>query len=411
MEDRLDAGTQAWVEEFVRAEIQTPTIESWLGRISERIRSGVPEVDGDAVLRRTVERAARSQWIAFLGQLSQPAQEFVLVPEAAEVATTLAQRGHQMPVVLGIYTHARREIWQHMTSVVGLLPEGEYDEKSVLVHLWSRASAWIDSSVEASLEIFQTETDRIRHGDEARRLEAAKAILGGHVTDPKRASASLGGHPVSGLNTAILLHTNEDDMITDLRGAATRLVKVIGPSTSLVIHPGGRDLWCWVNTRRLPGLENLRSCAAWLAERQITAVVGAPAPGVSGFRQSHRDATAAQQVAMRSDISEPLTLFTDVELLTLVASVDGAERFVHRTLGALAGPGEAVERLRETLHALLSLGGVDAAAKELSVHKNTVRYRMERAEELLGRPVQGAAAEIELALRWHARFMANAVAP
>ena len=97
-------------------------------------------------------------------------------------------------------------------------------------------------------------------------------------------------------------------------------------------------------------------------------------------------------------------MFTEVELLTLVHGSEGMPDFVARTLGPLMEPGEAAERLRETLHALLVHHSVEAAAKALSVHKNTVRYRVDRAEELLGRPVSESSTELALALRWIARF-------
>jgi DNA-binding PucR family transcriptional regulator len=74
------------------------------------------------------------------------------------------------------------------------------------------------------------------------------------------------------------------------------------------------------------------------------------------------------------------------------------------TLGALAGEGEQVARLRETLRVFLGCGGsYTAAAGQLSMHKNSVQYRVHKAEELLGRPVADNRLDVELALslcRW-----------
>lgn len=53
--------------------------------------------------------------------------------------------------------------------------------------------------------------------------------------------------------------------------------------------------------------------------------------------------------------------------------------------------------MRQTLSALLGSGTVDAAATRLTVHKNTVRYRVNQAYD--------APTETELALRYYEMFM------
>jgi DNA-binding PucR family transcriptional regulator len=77
---------------------------------------------------------------------------------------------------------------------------------------------------------------------------------------------------------------------------------------------------------------------------------------------------------------------------------------VHSTLGALAIDDEPRARLRETARVFLSAGGsFTAAAEQLTLHKNTVHYRVRKAEEIIGRPLQESRLDIELALsacRW-----------
>lgn len=411
MNEIVLSGNTPWVEDFVRAELQADSVDNWVDRILGSVFESVQEVRNDPVLAEAVRVATVSHWRSFLTHLGQSEQEFRLVPHAAEVAKAVAQRGHPLHVILRIYSNAQREVWQYIIDVVDRLPPAEFDEKEVLVHFWTRASAWFDGSVEASLQIYNDEVDRIRQGGAARQLDAVRAILDGEVTDARVASASLDGHPLSGVNTAILLNTFDDNVIADLRGAAATLTNHLGLRRSLVIHPGGRDLWCWTSSRTEPDLPRLREIEDWLAERHITAAVGAPAPGVAGFRATHRDALAVQRLALRSHPGSALTLFSDVELLTLVAGAEGMPDFVVRTLGPLAEPGEGAERLRETLQALLVHHSVEAAAKALSVHKNTVRYRIDRAEELLGRSVVEGSTELDLALRWFTRLPAPPATP
>ncbi len=70
------------------------------------------------------------------------------------------------------------------------------------------------------------------------------------------------------------------------------------------------------------------------------------------------------------------------------------------TLAGLAADDEQQARLRETLLAFLQTGGsYKATAERLMLHKNTVQYRIRKAEESLGRPVGENRHDVELALR------------
>ena len=73
--------------------------------------------------------------------------------------------------------------------------------------------------------------------------------------------------------------------------------------------------------------------------------------------------------------------------------------FVERKLGRLAAEGHAARRLRETVLVWLREGGnASRSAECLKTHKNTVRNRVQRAEELIGRPLDEDRLGLELAL-------------
>jgi PucR-like helix-turn-helix protein len=70
------------------------------------------------------------------------------------------------------------------------------------------------------------------------------------------------------------------------------------------------------------------------------------------------------------------------------------------TLGGLAADDEHHARLRDTLLTFLQTGGsYKTTAERLVLHKNTVQYRIRRAEESPGRPVGENQHDVELALR------------
>ncbi len=402
---------RSWITAFVATESQSDATERWVNRVHGRIVDEVDQVREDAAVQSVIRDACEAHWRAFLANLGQPRQTFHLVEEARLVPIVVAQHGYPLPVIFDIYTSGEQAVWEFITTAVRERPSDTVDEADALVHFWTRSSTWFDHSVQQSVALYQAELERIRQGDAARRLEVVGAVLGGTLRDPREASARLGGHPLSAYQTAILLHTRDDAMIADLPQAAQVMTNALGLRQPLVVHPGGRDLWAWISSTGEPDLALLSACGAWLEERHITAAVGTPSPGIEGFRSSHSEALAAQRVSLVGTGSGPVVFFADVELLTLVGSGEEMRRFVHRTLGRLTATDEQVARLRATVRALLATGSVEAAAKRLVVHKNTVRYRIERAEELMGRRLSDSPTEIDVALRCHDTYLVSAATP
>ena len=75
-------------------------------------------------------------------------------------------------------------------------------------------------------------------------------------------------------------------------------------------------------------------------------------------------------------------------------------RLLPLALAGLATDDEHHARLRDTLLVFLQMGGsYKATAERLMLHKNTVQYRIRKAEESLGRPVGEHQHDVELALR------------
>jgi DNA-binding PucR family transcriptional regulator len=129
--------------------------------------------------------------------------------------------------------------------------------------------------------------------------------------------------------------------------------------------------------------------------------LGEPGDGVEGFRRTHSQALAAQAVALAAGPRGPrVTAFAEIRPIALMAGeLDATRAWVQETLGALAIDDERHARLRATLRVFLSTGGsYTATAERLTLHKNTVHYRVSRAEEMRGRPISPDRLDVELAL-------------
>ena len=125
-------------------------------------------------------------------------------------------------------------------------------------------------------------------------------------------------------------------------------------------------------------------------------MIGPPAQGPDGFRETHRRAQATRRCA-HADRS--ITTYGEVALEVLALRDDAeAQAFVARELGPL-GEGERGERLRATLRALFVAGSTSGAAVLLGISDRAVAYRVRSVEEAVGDAVYARRTELDTALR------------
>ncbi|GGI04234.1 PucR family transcriptional regulator [Egicoccus halophilus] len=143
------------------------------------------------------------------------------------------------------------------------------------------------------------------------------------------------------------------------------------------------------------GRAEARAFVADLVARAGKAAGGTVSAGLSRPVEDVRDVArayeqASQAVALGREIAGrgAVTHFDDLGAYRLLALVEDREElyaFATEVLGELATETEAALDLRTTLQALLDTGGnVAEAARRLHFHYNTLRYRIEKLESLLG---------------------------
>lgn len=188
-----------------------------------------------------------------------------------------------------------------------------------------------------------------------------------------------------------------------------RLVRELGAATDASTAPlfstvDGHSAWAWLPYRSVP-TEAVEALRRFLSQRTDapTVAIGSPAPGVAGFRSSHREAQAGRSVAdARGDRKPTVTAATDPGF-SVAALLGGdlglARAWVRDTLGDLGADTANDARLRETLRVFLACGSSHKlAADQLCLHFNTVKYRVGRAVERRGRPLTTDRIDVELAL-------------
>jgi DNA-binding PucR family transcriptional regulator len=109
----------------------------------------------------------------------------------------------------------------------------------------------------------------------------------------------------------------------------------------------------------------------------------------------------AQDVANLARPGSQVTTFAETGPVALMlADLQATRGWVWEVLGNLAEDDGQADRLRETLEVFLATGGsYVAAAERLTLHKNTIQYRVRKAEEAVGHSIEGHRSDVEMALR------------
>ncbi len=409
MTENTAATLATWVRGYIAETSREENVEAFVAHVNAAILADTPELVGDPVLMAELHASTKAQFQVFLSLLERERQELLLPPQAADLALSIARRQLELGVLLKVYRVAAAAVWDYFTQVAAAVPADGPDRSDVLIYLWDHGGTWINEAIEQLIQVFYDEREATMHGALARRTETVNAILRGDSVDSDAAAADL-GHPLRGVQTALVLWTDEGsstDVLASLNEVAAALATAVKAGRPLTVPVGRREVWGWLATRGEPDLQAMREVvAARTGPDAMRVSVGVPARGVPGFRQGHREAVDAQRFAVSARTNDLFTAYADVELACLVAGNEpGIRALIARELGALAGGEKGLERVRETLAMFLSHGGsVDATATSLIVHKNTIRYRLAQAEELVGHPLTERRTEMALALRCLGRY-------
>lgn len=403
-------GFEEWLARFVKESLGDELVDKFAARVDAEIVQALPELGSDPVLLDDLRRSTKQQWIAFLQALRNPEHGLSLPEEALDLARSLARRSKDVKVLLRVYLSAHRGVFAYLTDAIDQMGGDELGTEYVLREVWKRADLWMDDSIESLVGTFFDERQRELDGSAARRSEIVAEILAGEVIDEAQATSDL-AYPVNSWHTAFFLWSERSDRRTtaSLRAAADAVAKCFSGARLLTEVVGSRDLRGWVATRKPPPPEAL-DLLRGLSFPDISLAIGVPASGPEGFRSSHTEANAAQHLALASVSGRQFIDYRTVEVLCLaLADRDALVRMVRREVSPLCGPDKNLEPVRETVLTFLSNRmNVEATAERLYVHGNTVRYRLAKAEELLGCQLVERSRQIELALQYVDYFGAPA---
>jgi len=221
-----------------------------------------------------------------------------------------------------------------------------------------------------------------------RRRECVKRLLAGELVDRGELGYDLDGAHVG-------LMARGDAAKELLRELAARLDRRL-----LAVRREEEPLWAaWLGGLRPMATEEVVRALGEMPLDGVSLTLGEPAEGLEGWRFSHAQAKAALPIADRA--GAPVVRFADVALEAAIVRDELIAMSVRRRyLEPLESARDGGELARHTLRTYFAAErNVSATAAALGVDRRTVRNRLATIEELLGRPLNGSAADMEIALR------------
>lgn len=380
-----------------------------------QLAESILELRGDPIMLDLLHASVRSNVETFFHLVQYGVDvESVEAPWAAvEYARRLAQREVSSNALLRAYRLGQSHV---LDWIAGQLRAVEPDDRvcfSALRMLQGTAFAYIDRVSEHVVAEYETERERWLANRNTIRSATLGALLSGEEMDVVSGERALGyrlrqGH--LGLVLWVDERTASPAPLQRLGQLVTSFARELGSEASALFVPQDRTLgWAWVPVPAgtSPDLEGLERTLRESGD-DVEVAVGAVGQGLAGFRSTHQDALRAREVAVVGGRrGRRVTSFADPGVRTaaiLARDLPAARELVDRELGGLARDDENLERLRETLAIFLGENrSYVATAEKVHLHRNTVKYRVDKAVQVRGRPVEEDRFDLELALlacRW-----------
>jgi hypothetical protein len=325
-----------------------------------------------------------------------------------EEARRRAQRGTPLTALLRAYRlgHTVFSEWvfkelARQTQDAGVLTAAAMDMSKIV-------AGYVDQTSEEIVSVYARERENWLRNRSAVRAARIRDLLSGQRVNVSATEATL-GYRLRQYHVGVVCWTGDEaqsaDNITRLESAIGHVAAQTAAGADPVFLPRDESsAWAWLPLGIRDRFDAAAASKADL-DGDLHVAFGDAVKGIAGFRLTHQQAIAAQAVALAGDPVPRVVTYTEVApVAMMLGSADLLRAWVLSTLGRLATDDEHHARLRDTLLVFLDTGGsYKATAERLVLHKNSVQYRVRKAEESLGRPVGDHRHDVELALqasRW-----------
>ncbi len=395
------------VQELIRqgAEIAMGVPEEWLADLDTVTLSGEArsQIADDPVLAEATRRTNRANLLTWAAaNVRAPGAPVAAHVDDAQIAVArdMVRRGLD-EAALDAYRAGQNVAWRYWMKIAFALTRDPAELEELLDVTSQSISAFVDDTVTAIATRMQAERAELTRGAQAERREVIALLLDGAPITRERAEARLGYALGRTHHAAVVWGEGPDPDATAVDHIAELIARPAGGEPSLTVSAGSGTRWVWSGAE--PDLAAIERAAEGAPDVRVA--LAGPGGGVAGFRRTHLDALTTQRMLARLGSPRRVAHYTAIALVALATEdAERAARFTGDTLGALE---TADEELRDSvLTYLRSQSNATRAAEALFTHRNTLLRRLDRAEELLPRPLAERPVDVAVALdivRWRGR--------
>lgn len=335
-----------------------------------------------APLRTTVHVTTEALFLDTLLRLVDPGLGRFTRPVLLQLTQGAMNEGATLAAVLRALNHGQAAITEALLhECERLVSPGE--QGTIMRALVSSVVSTHNQLADAIADMQPVMDDSVRFFHETKSALLA-ALLSGRGR-PERFE-QVTRYPLDRIHVAAVAFSQREEP-GKLVSASVQALESMGCDQIFKVMIAPNVLWAWGSVRTADDLhlEPPTQCNGW------TLAVGLPGRGTAGFIASHDEARALQRVAMMAgwrNLGRILPYDRYGAVAELAARPERLQRFLEVQLGGLLGDGGRETDLRSTMLEYLNVNRSQyAAARRLHVSKNTVSYRLRRAEEILGRDI------------------------
>jgi hypothetical protein len=396
------------------AEAVTPRATEIVDELLDMLLHQVEELLGEDVVVGRLRASIESNVSTLLHLMEQPVDLHLVEPPAGALqwAQQLAQRGAPLSALWRAYHLCNSRFFLICLQVLAQHSDTVDELAARTAALSTFSNAYVDHICARVGTSYDVERQRWIRQRDVVRTQRISDLLAGRAGATAEVEAAL-GYRLPGRHLGLILWdsgstANDTDLLRLQRLVSSCAMRLGCREQPLVLPRDQSTVWAWLSLPANSATDRAGTVARVLSDAatSVRGALGDPAASVEGFARTHRQAAVAHSVALKAgESAAAVTPYASVAGISfLCQDIDRAREWVVETLGSLAVDDAAHARLRESVSAFLETGGsLTAAAERLGCHKNTIQYRVRRAEDALGRSVRERRIDLELALqacRW-----------